>query len=146
MPQETFNNLPDYTISLNEAQARIQLYQQSRGSINTNAFTIRLSELTNLCNRAIQYDLQNPTPEDPINAIRFYLGAELVNKEPVACLICVPVSGFEHDGQTPINGGADVLSLRLGSYKASDECDIYDFSFPCPTTCATNPVLNPPQQ
>jgi hypothetical protein len=146
MGQDFLNSLPDYTITMEVAQGRIQTYNQNKNNINTGAFTMRLSELANLCNRVVQYDLQsdtqNPAPPTPVNAIRFYLGAEPDNfGNLAACLICVPVSGFVHDGQNSINGGQDIFSLRLGSF-ANEEADaIYDFSFPCPTTCATNPIL-----
>ncbi len=99
------------------------------------------------------------------NALRFYLGIrdsvvpenEINDPKKVeACLICVPVSGLRYQHVTEANsngncyiannstppllceitsGGYDNLELFSNSNEFENPNGIFDFSFPCPSTC-----------
>lgn len=145
---------PPFTISQTTADARIKHWRDDQQTIQNalanhpqyqnlppltiNAFTFHYSDLFDLFNRIGEYNTSNngaphkpivpvtPTIENPINAIRFYLGVTPTPEPPFSCLIAVGVTGFNISQN---NGGTDVLSISpLGS-------SIYDFSYPCPTTC-----------
>ena len=147
----------DYTITLEEAQKRTDAWKSDQavlidalgGStgaanlspVNIHGFTFKLDDLFNLCIRIYNYN--NPsTPidvepgieiENPVNAIRFYLGkkADEMPGGAYGCLIGVGVKEFDPENQ---DGGKDVYDLP--DFKTPVTSSIYDFSYPCPTTCA----------
>ncbi len=146
--------MSDFTISQDDARVRINAWRKDQTDIkaallnypnlnnlpclNIHAFTFTLTDLKQLCNRidAFNNQITNP-PVVPIDAIRFYLG----EKQPVdpntpkyACLIPIAVQDFEPQNN---NGGKDLLNLPvLGNENPPSPNAIYDFSFPCPSTCA----------
>ncbi len=150
----------DFTITLEEAKKRCTEWNTDQKKIQTalldqptlhnlpvltsEGFTFELADLFDLFIRIYKYNNPNkPNPilptehtiKDPINAIRFYLGKETFLERPIspiACLIGVAVTGFDSDAN---DGGQDVQDLpqtTIPPLKSS----IYDFSFPCPGTCA----------
>jgi hypothetical protein len=149
------------TITLVEAQTRIAAWQEdqrlikgalppSKGhspALDIKAFTFDLKEMFEMCLRI--YNHNSPGREiyvniedisdSPLNAIRFYLGKnEPTAQNSPACLIAVAVKDFATDNANPeLRGGEDFLELP--SIKPPIVSSIYDFSFPCPMTCA-NPT------
>lgn len=142
------------TIDLVDAQERITAWQKDQKEIKSNlptgmgpfpaleikAFTFHFKEMFELCLR--MYNYNNPDQkininvedinDNPLNAIRFYVGKKYPeDSNPFACLIAVPVHNFD-----PANskGGEDLAVLP--SAEAPSGSSIYDFSFPCPMTCA----------
>jgi hypothetical protein len=132
-----------YTIPLAEAKTRITAWKTDQGNIQNelnhagssnlpcltiNAFTFELQDLTDLLVRIDAYNKVHQT--DHVNAVRFYLGKSVPSlpEVPYACLVGVGVSNF-----SPVNnnGGEDILTLP-----PTTDSSIYDFSFPCPSTCA----------
>lgn len=152
---------PNFTLQLTDAQSRIERWQYDQGAIKNalasipnpnplinspvlsiNAFTFELHDLCQLFERIFQYNnpgvpfqlhLADYSINNPINAVRFYLG-EKDPADPGACLIGVGVVDF----QPPGLGGQDVISqLPVINNQPENETSIYDFSYPCPTTCPT---------
>lgn len=142
-----------FTITLDDAQQRVTNWQGDQALIrnalvqnlplhnspvlNINAFTFDLADLTDLITRIALYNNSNPPIGDPINGIRFYLG-KVVNttipEPPYSCLVAVGVSNFAPNENV---GGNDIITLPSAHSKPPTlEESIFDFSYPCPTTCA----------
>lgn len=142
-----------FTISLDDAQQRITNWQGDQTLIknalsqnlplrnspvlNINAFTFDLADITDLIVRIGLYNASTPPPAEPINGIRFYLGKVVtptIPEPPYSCLVAVGVSGFEPNENV---GGDDIITLPSAHSKPPTlEESIFDFSYPCPTTCA----------
>ena len=146
--------MSQFTINQQDAQSRILACRKDQTDIkaalqndpnlnnlpclNIHAFTFSLTDLKQLVNRieAFNNQVTNP-PVVPIDAIRFYLGEKHPHDPNIAkyaCLIPIAVQDFEPENN---NGGKDLLNLPvLGNENPSSPNAIYDFSFPCPSTCA----------
>lgn len=148
---------PEFTILKYDAQDRIRHWKTHQTEIQSvllnqpnlinspclqiNAFTFKLDDLYKLFVRIHNHNNPSAQPlpppsasntTNPIKAIRFYLGLkeDPTNEiPPYACMMAVPVENFN---PMSFNGGADIVYLPQGSEASS----IYDFSFPCPSTCA----------
>jgi hypothetical protein len=142
-----------YCIDLPEAQKRVRLWRAEQrnisealagtpGPINPDmmsivtikAFTFRYAEILDLVGKINHFNINGETP---ISGLRFYLGIrEAQDHLPAGpCLIAVAVNGYD-----PANslGGQDILDLDA----ESDRYTIFDFSYPCPSTCATVDIEN----
>jgi len=147
-------DIREYTIDLIEAQTRIAAWQADQRQIlkipglpggvdyaplYIKAFTFSTDDLLQLCEKIYSYNYPKANPvtltgsdrEDPVDGIRFYIGRKSVEgtDEVETCLIAVPVLGF--DGEEG-RGGGDAASL----WDSREVATIYDFSYPCPATCA----------
>ncbi|MDL5049612.1 hypothetical protein QQ054_26695 [Oscillatoria amoena NRMC-F 0135] len=153
---------PNFTIQQTDAQERYTNWKDNQGNImnalqnpnapqvpgleyspvlSINSFTFKLQDLCELFERIYKYNNPGSTAvlhlaestlaANPINAVRFYLGVE---NSPAnnACLIGVAVTNCNAPGF----GGADVTNLPVVNAQPTTETSIYDFSYPCPTTCA----------
>lgn len=152
IPNET------YTISLEEAQTRIAAWKESQQTIleesglpaegglpplRIKAFTFTTNDLFALCERIYNYNnpyepklnIMRSELEKPVDAMRFYVGNRMVDNvlKQEACLIAVPVVGF--DLKTG-SGGKDMVALPYFGGGEVVVPTIYDFSYPCPATCA----------
>lgn len=164
---EQDNYFPEHNIPVATASERITQWQNAQTVIqerigidfpvvfpvaSIHAFTMRFTEIFNLCARIYNANCPNMPPityfvpgdNVPLqyDAIRFYLGIRPSDAFPgtEACLMCNPVEGFESQGN--ILGGNDVASLPLLQGNNINEVSaVYDFSFPCPMTCATNDIF-----
>lgn len=136
-----------YIITLPEAKKRIAQWQADQSELiakmagtplhiyedlpmlQVKAFTFEFSEMADLIDKIKTY---NETADVKIDGLRFYLG---VNDEvgeatvPQACLVAVGVSNFDPEMSM---GGDDVLCVDTDTDSPSI---IYDFSYPCPSTC-----------
>lgn len=146
---------PAFTISLTDAQGRIQKWQEDqtnlRSALQGNPLVI--SPVVNMVSAAFHLDdLQQmvndiyvfngweplPIPEpivtNPVNAVRFYFGKVEAGAPvpPYACLMAVAVTNFDYNGN---NGGDDVIMLPVSGAHPDYQSSIYDFSYPCPPTC-----------
>jgi hypothetical protein len=135
-----------YTISLSEAQTRISDWQDAQADIkaelsasssvlnsaplNIHAFTVSLDNLKDLIRRIDDNNTTHPSGSENINAVRFYAASKATATDPEGCLVYVAVTGFD---SSTSDGGEDVLTLPAG--QTGETSGIYDFSFPCPTTC-----------
>ena len=101
------------------------------------AFTVNLEEL-----KEILYDLKD---SNGANAVRFYIAEKPVDPNPGSpitgfqeTLILVGVTGFDPENNI---AGDDILDFVPKEGSAVSGC--YDFTYPCPDTCATNsPLFN----
>lgn len=148
----------EYTISLADAQSRILNWGLDQATIKeyttldnspiviTESVAFHLNELKLILKEIEDYNgvkasaLPPVVIPNPINAIRFYFGKKIEQGIPVApyaCLIAVGVTGF-NSAVEPTNGGDDVIQLpELPVIPVNNtlQSAIYDFSYPCPTTC-----------
>lgn len=148
----------EYTISLADAQSRILNWGIDQATIKeyssfdnapvliTGSAAFHLDELKAILRLIEDYNgseapLVPPVViSNPINAIRFYFGKKIEQGMPVApyaCLIAVAVSGFVISS-VPNIGGTDIIELpQLPTIPINNilQSAIYDFSYPCPTTC-----------
>ncbi len=142
-----------FTISLADAQERITNWQADQTMIKNallqnpplhnspvldiHAFTFDLADLTDLMGRIAVYNTSTPPLGTPINGIRFYLGKVVntaVPEPPYSCLVAVGVSDFAPNENV---GGDDIIALPSAHSKPPTLVEsIFDFSYPCPTTCA----------
>lgn len=152
-PQLDPGNGSRYTISLDDAQQRITNWQSDQSLIknavlhdlplanspvlNINAFTFDLADIRDLVNRIDLYNITTPPGDASISGIRFYLGKVItptMPEPPYSCLVAVAVSGFRPNENV---GGDDIITLPSAHSKPPTlEESIFDFSYPCPTTCA----------
>lgn len=86
--------MAEFTISTPEAQTRITAWQTDQSNIQQalitqtnlnnlpcltiNAFTFELSDITDLLARINTYNIDIKIGENPINAIRFYIGKKIL--------------------------------------------------------------------
>lgn len=148
-------DIREYTIDRLEAQTRIAAWQTDQRQIlkipglpggvdyaplYIKAFTFSTDDLLQLCEKIYHYNYperhvtltgSDRTDYRPVDGIRFYIGRKSVEgtDEVETCLIAVPVLGFDGEkGQ----GGKDAVTL----WDSGEVATIYDFSYPCPATCA----------
>lgn len=155
---------PDFTIPLEIAQDRINNWKNDQAAIkNTlvgisspmqnsealaiSAFSFKLRDLTELFERIYAYNNNGQIPgihlaehspnfNNPIDAVRFYVGEKADAAGTSVCLVGVAVTGF-NDGTN--GGGSDFVNLPVINQQPQTETSIYDFSYPCPTTCPNPP-------
>ena len=152
--------MTNFTINEQTATDRIDEWQQEQATIKTalgqnpaansnvldiKAFTFKLEDIVEFVNRiylannpggGTAWQMPMPTSSDTTNGIRFYVGEKETSNPNVLepCLIAVAVDNF-----TPsTSGGSDVLDLPTAPGSTLVSQAIYDFSYPCPTTCPTN--------
>ncbi len=148
----------EFTISLADAQSRILNWGVDQATIKeyltlnnspvviTGSVAFHLDELKIILGAIEDYNESEASIippvaiSNPITAIRFYFGKKIEQGMPIApyaCLIAVGVTDFNSTtGQT--NGGIDVIQLpELPVIPVNNalKSAIYDFSYPCPTTC-----------
>ncbi len=128
MTQQEFKPSSNVTISLSEAQSRIQDWRNYIGpNLDTKAFFLSVDDLKTLG------DVLN-TIDNPIG-VRAYLAR---NEQQENGLVLVAVSGTDLNNQTLPNGRDIVLANNGDSL-------ICDFTTPCPTMCdAVSPLNNIP--
>ncbi len=132
-------------LELKEAETFTRNWIQT-GTITANdfrAFTVRGSELEALL------ELMN---SNGLDAVRFYFGMKprpdgKFGLKP--CFIMAGVKGFEVDFTNPddpvvTNVGEEMyFPDRISNVEGEF---VYDFSYPCPSTCQNDsPLMNPPQ-
>jgi hypothetical protein len=111
--------------------------------LHVKAFTFEYIELKELMRKI---DLHNSDPSaPPISGLRLYLGVKVHPDEPVSpspCLVAVGVANFDPNSSM---GGDDVLKLATIDHNNEG---IYDFSYPCPATCANkgHSIMDPQPQ
>lgn len=152
--------MQDFKISKTVAKTRIEDWQGEQSLIKTalgtnpakdstvlgiEAFTFRLADLIELLNRIYlvnnpgetSWKMPLPTGNEQINAIRFYLGQKEVANPPNTLEPCLVALGVEDFAPTasPSSGGKDIYDLPTAPDDSSVSPAIYDFSYPCPTTC-----------
>lgn len=118
------------TISVEQAAERTKRWRETYPDC-AKAFSFSLTEMNNLTKTLSS----GKFPVINIQAVRFYLG---LTQEGVPCLMMVGVAG-DYDPERQ-EGGVDILEVGPST---SLESAVYDFSCPCPYTCATGPVPNP---
>jgi hypothetical protein len=146
-----------FTISLSDAKTRISNWTADQTAVkavttinnspvvNINSAAFALSDLQSLLAEIDLYNglqpIVSPTPSiaNPVNGVRFYFGKKTHEGMPVApyaCLIAVGVTGFSPASNL---GGNDVVALPALPTPTHPYnglvSSIYDFSYPCPTTC-----------
>jgi hypothetical protein len=153
----------DFTITLEEAQKRFEALKTIQNKIKEeltdiplkesklleiSAHTFQLNDLYDLFERIYKFNnpqeptlnLDKTTIANPINAIRFYPGQKFntSTEKFQICLMAVAVTGF--NGISNL-GGQDVKNLPdiTGTVSISS---IYDFSFPCPSTCPLESIMH----
>ena len=100
--------------------------------LTAHAFTYHLEELRHLITLIAGYNDSENGAQNPVNAVRFYLGKRSVQNNPAYSspdLMAVAVAGFNPNYS---EGGLDVINITPW---APDASGIFDFSYPCPTTC-----------
>ena len=97
------------------------------------AFTVKIEELQLILEEMASLDA---------NAIRVYLGQENNSMEHTGTnkkLVLVAVAGFDPDEN---NAGFDIVSYADPTNPNNSLSGCYDFTYPCPDTCAkTSPLL-----
>jgi hypothetical protein len=157
---------PNFTISLETAQDRINNWKNDQNAIKAtleqtsspmqnsvalsiNAFSFKLRDLSELFERIYAYNNNGQAPDihlsdhiagmqNPIDAVRFYVGEDVdAAGNAQVCLVGVSVVGFNAAGTQ--DGGSDFVNLPVINQQPASETSIYDFSYPCPTTCPNPP-------
>ncbi len=142
---EFFFDASNGQLSLTEAETFTRNWVET-GTITANdfrAFSVRASELNALL------ELVN---SNGLDAVRFYFGMKprpdgKFGLKP--CLVMAGVQGFEVDFSNPndpvvTNAGKEIY---FPDRKSNVEGEfVYDFSYPCPSTCQNDsPLMDPPQ-
>ena len=137
-------------------------YANAPSCLTMKAFTFALRDVTDLLNRISVYNgfepISHTIPErlDPVTGIRFYLGMKPnpaygpnmpTAPEYIPCLVFLPVVDFVpgriEDGiYVRSEAGKDLIRLPVINEGdiAEESSALYDFSFPCPDTCAADEI------
>ncbi len=147
-----------FKIDVNEAAKYTDRWRQMHEDANekdyVKAITVDAEELKSVIEEL------GKNSKGKLNAVRFYLGRKPATKmspsgfqgKDITCLILVGVAGFEENtdlGKPPLQAGVDLTQYFTEGLPGADGLEepgevvsgCYDFTYPCPSTCAVGSVL-----